>query len=74
MEKQDMLEDQDDKENKGKDNFPNENQQENKEDNMDGIVVTENDEKNEEKEADKQVRSCYAFLTSVCHILAENAF
>ena len=50
-----MKEDQDNEKNQGKDNFPNEDQKENKEDNKDGVVVAENDEKLDEKEADKQV-------------------
>ena len=50
-----MKEDQDNEKNQGKDNFPNEDQKDNKEDNKDGVVVAENDEKLDEKEADKQV-------------------
>merc|ERR1712008_524055 len=45
-----MGEDQDNEKNQGKDNFPNEDQKDNK----DGVVVAENDEKLDEKEADKQ--------------------
>jgi hypothetical protein len=50
-----LKEDQDNEKNQGKDNFPNEDQKDNKEDNKDGVVVAENDEKLDEKEADKQV-------------------
>ena len=56
-----MKEDQDNEKNQGKDNFPNEDQKENKEDNKDGVVVAENDEKLDEKEADKQVFKVHIF-------------
>ena len=56
LDQEDILkEDQDNEKNQGKDNFPNEDQKDNKEDNKDGVVVAENDEKLDEKEADKQV-------------------